>query len=73
MRIVWTAVFMMVLVWSGIAPKDFMTWCLEVFPAVVGGVVLWFTRQRFPLTPMLYVLILHLCGSTDRRVVPRRV
>lgn len=61
MRIAWIAVFMMVLIWSGIAPKDFMTWTLEVFPAVVGAVVLWFTRERFPLTTMLYGLILVHC------------
>jgi putative membrane protein len=52
---------MVVLVWSGIAPKDFMTWCLEVFPAVLGAIVLWFTRERFPLTTMVYVLILIHC------------
>lgn len=61
MRSVWIAVFMIVLVWSGIAPKDFMTWCLEVFPAVLGSVVLWVTRERFPLTTILYVLILIHC------------
>ncbi len=49
---------MIVLVWSGIAPKDFTTWCLEVFPAVSGAVVLWLTRERFPLTTLVYVLIL---------------
>jgi putative membrane protein len=61
MRMVWVAVFMVVLVWSGIAPKDFMTWCLEVFPAVLGATVLWFTRERFPLTTLVYVLILIHC------------
>ena len=61
MRLAGIAVFFIVLIWSGIAPKDFMTWCLEVFPAVIGAVVLWFTRERFPLTPLLYVLILVHC------------
>jgi putative membrane protein len=61
MRILWVAIFLIVLVWSGIAPVDGMTWGLEVFPAVIGGVVLWFTRDRFPLTPLLYVLILIHC------------
>lgn len=61
MRIAWILVFMIVLVWSGIAPKDFMTWCLEVFPAVLGAAVLWFTRERFPLTTLVYVLILIHC------------
>ncbi len=61
MRMAWVAVFMVVLIWSGIAPKDFMTWCLEVFPAVLGAVVLWHTRERFPLTTLVYVLILIHC------------
>jgi putative membrane protein len=61
MRIAWVAVFTVVLIWSGIAPKDFMTWCLEVFPAVLGAVVLWHTRERFPLTTLVYVLILIHC------------
>ena len=61
MRAAWIAIFMAVLVWSGIAPKDFLTWVLEVFPAVAGGIVLWLTREKFPLTTMLYVLILLHC------------
>lgn len=61
MRQVWIAVFLGVLIWSGIGPKDFVTWCLEVFPAVAGGAVLWFSRERFPLTPLVYVLILVHC------------
>ncbi len=60
-RIIWIAVFLAVLVWSGIGPKDYMTWCLEVFPAVLGGVILWLTRQRFPFTTLVYVLILIHC------------
>jgi putative membrane protein len=61
MRIAWIVIFAVVLVWSGIAPKDFVTWCLEVFPAVIGAIVLWLTRERFPLTPLVYVLILVHC------------
>jgi putative membrane protein len=41
--------------------RRFVTWCLEVAPAVIGGVVLWFTRERFPLTTLVYVLILIHC------------
>lgn len=58
---VWIALFLGVLIWSGIGPKDFTIWCLEVFPAVAGAVVLWVTRQRFPLTTLVYVLILIHC------------
>ena len=61
MRIVWMVIFFGVLIWSGIGPKDFPTWCLEVFPAVLGAVVLWVTRERFPLTTLVYVLILIHC------------
>jgi putative membrane protein len=61
MRIAWIGIFLAVLAWSGIGPKDFITWCLEVAPAVLGGVVLWFTRERFPLTTLGYVLILMHC------------
>ena len=61
MRLAWIAIFLAVLIWSGIGPKDYMTWCLEVAPAVIGGLVLWFTRDRFPLTTLVYVLILIHC------------
>ena len=61
MRIAWVAIFLGVLIWSGIGPKDYPTWGLEVFPAVTGAVILWFTRERFPLTTLVYVLILAHC------------
>jgi len=61
MRWLWIGIFSAVLVWSGIGPKDFVTWCLEVAPAVLGALVLWVTRERFPLTPLVYGLILFHC------------
>ena len=61
MRVVWIVIFLGVLLWSGTNPKDYVTWGLEVFPAVVGGIVLWLTRERFPLTPLVYSLILVHC------------
>ena len=54
----WAAAFLAVLAWSAIAPKDRLTWWLEVAPALGFVVVLAATRARFPLTPLLYVLIL---------------
>jgi putative membrane protein len=54
----WLAVFFTALIWSAINPHDYPTWWLEVFPALVAVVLLWWTRQTFPLTPLLYVLIL---------------
>ncbi|MCP4472912.1 MAG: DUF2238 domain-containing protein [Gammaproteobacteria bacterium] len=61
MKIAWITVFLVVLVWSGINPKDYPTWALEVAPAVIGFAVLALSRRRFPLTPLLYVLILLHC------------
>ncbi|HEB59086.1 MAG TPA: DUF2238 domain-containing protein [Gammaproteobacteria bacterium] len=54
----WVIAFVVVLIWSGIAPKDRFTWILEVAPAVIGAAILWATRRSFRLTPLLYVLIL---------------
>lgn len=61
MRWIWIGIFLAVFVWSGIGPKDYVTWCLEVAPAVLGGLVLWATRERFPLTSLVYALILFHC------------
>ena len=61
MRAAWIAVFSVVLVWSGIGPHDYPTWALEVAPAVIGALVLWYTRDSFPLTPLVYVLVLLHC------------
>jgi putative membrane protein len=47
-----------VFVWSGLAPFDRTTWVLEIFPIVIAVPVLWATRNRFPLTPLVYRLIL---------------
>lgn len=57
-KIGWILIFSVVLIWSGIYPKDRITWFLEVFPALVGLLVLALTYHRFRLTPMLYFLIL---------------
>lgn len=57
-RLVWTALFLAVLAWSAIDPKDRLTWWLEVAPALAGFLVLAATWRRFPLTSMSYVLIL---------------
>lgn len=58
MQWIWIAIFTSVLTWSGINPHDNFTWFLEVVPALVGFVVLAITRKSFPLTPLLYMLIL---------------
>lgn len=57
----WLLVFAVVLVWSAINPADYFTWFLEVLPAIIGLLVLLATRKSFPLTPLVYALILIHC------------
>jgi putative membrane protein len=54
----WLVIFFSVLIWSGINPKDYLTWILETVPAMVAFVILMATRKRFPLTSLAYDLIL---------------
>src|SRR5210317_311887 len=61
MNKLWLLVFAVVLVWSAINPADYFTWFLEVLPAIIGLLVLLATRKSFPLTPLLYLLILIHC------------
>jgi len=54
-------IFFTVLIWSGINPKDQLTWLLEVAPALIGGVLLATTYNTFRLTSLLYFLVLIHC------------
>jgi putative membrane protein len=56
--LIWITVFLSVLIWSAIEPADRLTWWMEVIPALVGFIILIMTRQRFPLTELVYFLIL---------------
>ena len=58
MRLIWLAVFLGVLAWSAIGPHDYPTWWLEVTPALIALAVILWTRNSFPLTPLLYWLAL---------------
>ncbi|HIQ14665.1 MAG TPA: DUF2238 domain-containing protein [Leucothrix sp.] len=58
MQSLWITIFIAVLIWSGINPYDTFTWFLEVSPALIGFIVLAITRKSFPLTPLVYTLIL---------------
>ena len=51
------ATVLAVLAWSGLAPFDRFTWWLEVAPTLIGLAVLIPTRRRFPLTPLVYTLV----------------
>ena len=61
LRNLWLAIYFGVLLWSGIAPKDYFTWVLEVLPAWIGFAILALTYRRFPLTSLAYWLVLAHC------------
>lgn len=61
LQYIWIAIFLVVFIWSGINPKDYPTWLLEVFPAVLGAGIIWYTRDTYPLTRLTYILILIHC------------
>jgi len=42
---------------SAAAPFERLTWFMEVLPVLLVAPLLWFSRRRFPLTTLLYVLI----------------
>lgn len=46
-----------VLLWSGVHPRDRFTWLLEVMPVLIVVPVLLATWRRYHLTRLLYVLI----------------
>jgi putative membrane protein len=56
--LIWLIIFFAVLIWSAINPKDYYTWILEVAPALIGLIIMAFTYKKFPLTPLVYTLIL---------------
>ncbi|MPY72362.1 MAG: DUF2238 domain-containing protein [Alphaproteobacteria bacterium] len=43
---------------SGIGPEDRLTWWLEALPVMIGAPILVITWRRFPMTPLVYRLIL---------------
>lgn len=57
LRVSLLGIVLLVLAWSGIQPKDYFTWLLEVMPVLIVLPLLLATRSRFPLTPLSYTLI----------------
>ena len=51
------AATLIVLVWSGIGPKERGTWFLEVLPVLIALPLVLLTWKRFPLTTLLTVVI----------------
>ena len=46
-----------VLLWSGLEPKDRLTWFLEVAPVLIVLPLLLWTWKSFPFTPLAYTLM----------------
>jgi len=59
--VLWVVIYCVVLGWSGVNPKDYYTWLLEVFPALIGAAIMLASRNSFPLTPLTAILILLHC------------
>jgi putative membrane protein len=49
------------LILSAIHPHDYFTWILEVFPAIIAFAIIVATHKRFPLSGLLYLLIILHC------------
>jgi putative membrane protein len=49
------------LIVSAIKPHDYFTWILEVFPGILGFIVLFVTYKRFQFTYLTYCMILVHC------------
>jgi len=48
----------LVFTWSAIKPHDYFTWFLEIFPILIALPILFFTFKKFPLSNLVYALIL---------------
>jgi putative membrane protein len=48
---------LLALIWSGIGPTDRLTWFMETVPVMIGIAILVPTWRRFPLTPLIYILL----------------
>ena len=57
LHIVLLTLVVLTLIWSGIHPKDYFVWMLEVLPTVIGLVLVIRTYKKFQLTDLLYILI----------------
>lgn len=60
-RLLFVIIFLVGLLISGIQPKDYFTWFLEVLPALITFVALVLTYSRFRFTDMVYLLLLVEC------------
>ncbi|QAA82415.1 DUF2238 domain-containing protein [Aequorivita sp. H23M31] len=56
------SLLLLLLIWSGINPKEQFTWFLEVAPAVIGVLILILTFKKFQFTNLVYILIFFQCA-----------
>ncbi|RDI45770.1 DUF2238 domain-containing protein [Falsibacillus pallidus] len=54
-------IVLLVLIWSGISPKSYLTWSLEVGPATLGIIVLAAAYRKFQFTTLVYIILSVLC------------
>jgi len=60
-RLFWLITFFSVFIWSAISPHDRIIWLLETAPAIIGLILIIATYKSFPLTTLVYSLILIHC------------
>lgn len=53
--------FIIGMILSGIKPHDYFTWILEIFPAIIGLVILVCTFKKFRFSDLTYIFILVHC------------
>lgn len=46
-----------IFVWSLVEPHDYFTWFMEAFPVLITVPILFVSREKFRLTPLIYMLI----------------
>jgi len=52
----------LVTLWSAIAPHDYFTWWLEIFPILIALPLLLVTGRRFPFSRLAYgLMLIHAC------------
>lgn len=60
-HLILVVLFIIGLAASAVKPHDYFTWLLEVFPAIIGSVILILTYQKFRFTSLTYWFILLHC------------
>ena len=59
--LIFITLFLLGLLISAINPHDYFTWILEVFPGIIGLLILIFTFRKFRFSDLTYFLILIHC------------